>query len=95
MTFIDCKRNGYLCIFIFFGDKYFTKKVLVFIRYLFWFWVFLLDFEDYEDNYNDIEYLILFWGRLAAGMKATAGNGLENGMGMTAWTEYMEWEKEY
>jgi hypothetical protein len=49
-----------------------------------------LDFEDYEDNYNDIEYLILFWGELAAGMKATAGNGWENGMGMTEGTEYME-----
>ena len=31
-----------------------------------------------------------FRGLPAAGTKATAGNGLENGMGMTVGTEYME-----
>jgi hypothetical protein len=31
-----------------------------------------------------------FWGRLAAGTKATVGIGLKNGMGMTEGTEYME-----
>jgi len=30
------------------------------------------------------------WGLLAAGTKATAGNGWKNGMGMTEGTEYME-----
>jgi len=41
-TFTDGKRNGYLCIFIFFGGKYLIQKVLIFIRFLFWYCVFLL-----------------------------------------------------
>jgi hypothetical protein len=57
-----------------------------------------LDFEDNGDIESfriqnkiiikkSIQYLR---GILAAGTKATAGNGWEKGMGMTVGTEYME-----
>jgi hypothetical protein len=39
---------------------------------------------------NHNSYLLYLWGLLAAGTKATVGNGLENGMGMTEGTEYMK-----
>ena len=57
---------------------------------------FLVDFEDKEDVGNCRlkkiikRRILFFWGKHAAGKKATAGNGWKNGMGMTVGTEYMK-----
>lgn len=50
---------------------------------------------DKEDNYDDIEDLILFLGWTRRSNEGNRWKWVENGMDMTVGTEYMEWKKEY
>ena len=50
----------------------------------------LTELQQLKGGGEILRFSIFFRGELAAGRKATAGNGWENGMGMTEGTEYME-----
>jgi hypothetical protein len=73
--------------FIFLSVNIILKKSLLYLSF----------FEfGFESFWKKKPFLIknqkdpLHWGKLAAGMTATAGNGWKIGMGMTEGTEYME-----
>jgi hypothetical protein len=91
---VDLCWPPYLCwIFYFFVGKYYTQKVLV----VFVFWDLILYLYLFLESFLEKETIpyqnrkdSLYWGKPAAGTKATAGNGWEKGMGMTEGTEYME-----